>query len=228
MVIILHPETHLDYPWLSRDWIRGDVTMATQFLPALEHAHKYPALKLHITEERKAQCHRVYNDREIFFNALDKLPKTIQHLDAMSRNLFLINDDGTSKTVAIDWAFVGRDAIGAELVSLFWVTLNFADLDASEVAEFEQDVFTGYLDGLKDAGWKVDPNQVRLGFTSALALRHFGTMMYMLALFKDDDIFAAFVDDIGLTIEEISEHWLTVGKYIDGLTNEARQLINAG
>ena len=214
----LTPEAVPDYPWFSKNWIRGDVDTASQFLNLLERADDNPSLALIINETRKAHCQKMYREREIFLQVLDNLPKTIQHLDAFSNNLFIVNRGEQYQTIGIDWAFVGLESIGAELVSLFWVTLFFGDLDASEIVDFEKATFDSYLAGLRDVNWKGDRDLVRLGFTSAVGLRHFGTMMYVMSDFVNSDSDAEREYPAGQLI--------LAGNHIDSLTEEARQLIN--
>lgn len=205
-----------DYPWFSKNWIRQDFENASKFIPRLGTARPDTFLSRVITPDRKAKCHAIFNEIDILLTTIDKLPKTIQHLDAFSQNLFPSNDNGQESTIAIDWAFVGREAVGAELASLFWVTLFCNEIKATDAADYERDIFENYMDGLKDAGYQPDRQSVRLGFTASTGLRHFGDMCYVTQLAPEEEVDPEWV-----------EQWLTAGRHIDMLTQEARQLINA-
>lgn len=220
-------EAKPNYPWLSRNWIRRDVEIASKILPHVGKSASDTFLGRVISPERTAKCHDIYKDREIFLTAIAKLPKTIQHLDAFSRNLFSITNNGQQSTIAIDWAFVGLETIGAELVSLFWVTLLFSGIEASDMADYERDLFENYIDGLKSVGLQPDRDLIRLGFTASLGLRHFGTMCYVTKAFTDETLVQEFVNNAGSSYDSKVKQLVSVGKYIDGLTEEARQLINA-
>ena len=223
----LSDEAKPNYPWLSRNWIRRDVEIASNILPDMGKSASDTFLGRVISPERTAKCQDIYKDCEIFLTAIAKLPKTIQHLDAFSQNLFSTTNNGQHRTIAIDWAFVGLEAIGAELVSLFWVTLFFSAMEASDMADFEHDLFENYLDGLKSVGVQPDRDWVRLGFTASIGLRHFGTMCYATKDFTEEATVQEFLNNTGSSYDSKVEQLIRVGKYIDSLTEEARQLIDA-
>jgi hypothetical protein len=61
----------------------------------------------------------IWTERELYLDVLDRLPQTVFHLDLFRRNLFARQTaDGDDQTVIIDWAFVGRGPIGADLSPL--------------------------------------------------------------------------------------------------------------
>lgn len=106
-----------DYPWLSRAWFRGfvgETASAVAELPALlGHHYLRPA----IPEATATRILRLWNQRDTFLDALDRLPQTFCHLDINPRNLFVRPvDSGDIQSVAIDWEFAGISALGAELV----------------------------------------------------------------------------------------------------------------
>jgi hypothetical protein len=102
---------------------------------------------------------------------LDRLPRTLCHGDAVRQNLFSLSaPDGRKQTVAIDWAMAGTDAIGAEIAPLFGVSPRFFAVEVAQVAELEASIFTGYLDGLRDADWQADAELARFGYTATVAL----------------------------------------------------------
>ena len=62
---------------------------------------------------------RLWEERDRFFDALDRLPQTLCHLDSLRPDLFAREtEDGDYQTVAVDWAFAGLGAIREGLVSL--------------------------------------------------------------------------------------------------------------
>ncbi|MCB0084638.1 MAG: hypothetical protein KDE47_27045, partial [Caldilineaceae bacterium] len=54
---------------------------------------------------------------------------------------------------------------------LFAATLKFIFADATRLAELDQTIFAGYVDGLRDVGWQGDERLVRFGFTALTALK---------------------------------------------------------
>jgi len=159
------------HPWLSRGWFRSFVAnFAVEMaeLPALlDHPHLRPA----IPPATATRILRLWDERDAFCDALDRLPQTFCHLDINPRNLFVRNVGmGEIESVAIDWEFAGVSALGAELASLIGGSLLFYLVDLDGANELEAVVVTSYLEGLADAGWRGDPRQPRLGYLLALAL----------------------------------------------------------
>ena len=93
-------------------------------------------------------------------------------MDAYRPNLFLRQDAGDiPQTVAIDWVFTGIGSLGEEIANLWAASLMWMEYDATDAKGLDEAVFSGYLDGLRDAGWQGDARIVRLGYTSACVLR---------------------------------------------------------
>jgi len=116
---------------------------------------------------------QVIRDREMFFDALDTLPQTFCHLDAFPRNLSVRNEGVEDlQIVAIDWEFAGVSALGAELAPLVGGSVVLDELDLADADELEKAVFAAYLSGLRDTGWQVDAEIVRLGYALALVLNY--------------------------------------------------------
>jgi hypothetical protein len=67
---------------------------------------------------------------------------------------------------------MGIAPVGAELVALVAGSLGFWEIPADQVKELDRLCFEGYLQGLRDAGWKGDPKLVRTGYAVTLLLRY--------------------------------------------------------
>jgi hypothetical protein len=148
------------------------------------------------------------------------------HFDAFRRNLFARRLRNEDQTVLIDWAFVGRGAVGTEIVSLVWVTLAFGDIEAASAQQLDETVFEGYMSGLRDGGWRGDERHVRLGFTAAAALRRLGTIGYVTPWILDEtrhaDVEALARRPLGDWIDNFAE----AGRYIEALADQARELMD--
>lgn len=163
------------YDWLSRNWLRS---WLERWAPTLELLHE-PATWEHppvrrcfppATDERVA---RLWTVREQFLAALDKLPQTLCHRDAFSRNLFPgWISEGREQTIAIDWAFVGPGAVGEEIGQLVAASAIFLEKPPA-LQTLGETVVSEYLAGLRAAGWIGDSG--RLGEDQrAQRLVHFG------------------------------------------------------
>ena len=87
------------------------------------------------------------------------LPQTICHHDIWPNNVFA----GPEHTTVIDWAFAGFGQIGADVGNL--ITDCCGDLlhPTELLPEFDASTTTGYVDGLRDVGWRGDHRLARLG-----------------------------------------------------------------
>ncbi|MGZ4382822.1 MAG: hypothetical protein ACXVZN_09485 [Gaiellaceae bacterium] len=135
-----------DEPWLSRDWLRAYV-------------------------ERRAEesaAEPLWAAREPLLDALDRVPRTLCHLDFWPRNLF---DDGGA-TVAVDWAFVGIGAVGEDAGNLVPDSVFDGFLPPERLGELHDLVWSEYLAGLREAGWPGEERDARLGFCVGAALKY--------------------------------------------------------
>lgn len=168
------------WPWLSSKVIRDDVEHAAANIELIRRSSSHPFVQRVLPGNSRDDLFRLFDQRETFLRPLEKLPQVLCHFDAFRSNLFgQRNQDGLVKTVAIDWALVGSGPIGAEIVALVLVTLVAGRVDWSLARDLDAVVFAGYMEGLRTAGWRGDPRQVRLAYTAALTLRWIGVYGYV-------------------------------------------------
>ena len=169
---------------------------------------------------------RLWAEHEAFLGRLDGLPHTLCHLDAFRRNLLSRRlADGSEQTLALDWAFVGRGAVGEELAPLIRASILFFEAEGIPAQELEEVALQGYLDGLADVGWRGDPQVVRFGYAASAALRYgVGTVRLVLPSLLDTRLHARAEQLFGRPMEEALEMWAAEAKCIATLTDEAQQL----
>jgi hypothetical protein len=159
-------------PWLQAAWLRSHVTWSRPMLDRLAEHGDHPIVRRMWPAWLVPGINRLWNEREILLDALDRLPQTFCHRDATSHNLFLQpGEDGEEEVVAIDWAFAGRGVLGEDLAGLVGGALAFVEVTPAEVATLDRAVFSAYLGELRAAGWDGDERLVRLGYTASMALR---------------------------------------------------------
>src|SRR5215210_4288132 len=108
-------------PWLSREWLRDFVEASGPALAELEHLAGPggpPLLRQLYPSPVVAELRRLWTERECFFAALDRLPRTFCHHDAFRRNLLHRASPNGADLVAIDWAYASNGAVGEELGQL--------------------------------------------------------------------------------------------------------------
>jgi hypothetical protein len=133
--------------------------------------------------------------------------------------------NGQVETAAIDWGYTGVGAIGEEIAStLISAPMWFLGVTPAQLPEMQEIIFDGYLEGLQQAGWRGDPNLVRLGLLCTVALRY-GPMIVIVEMMgltqEDRDQFKQFV---GRSMEEWSENLVPIRRYVIEQADKARQL----
>jgi hypothetical protein len=158
-------------PWLSAGWLRNLVAQAAPVIARLQEPLSDPLIRRALPADVVAGILRLWAEHKFFLDALDRLPQTLCHRDAFRRNLFARRTpNGQEQTVAIDWAFAGIDAVGTELAPLVIGSLAFDEVEMDQAEEFEQLAFEGYLEGLREAGWRGEVRQARFGYAATAPL----------------------------------------------------------
>lgn len=167
---------------------------------------------------------RLWDERDAFCAALERLPQTFCHGDAIRRNLFACRGaDGTEETIAIDWEFAGYYAIGEEVGQTISVAAAFFDLEPADLPALDEKLFAGYLAGLRDVGWRGDPRQVRFAYAAHAALRN--AFNAVGATVPDDARRAASARNQGRTWEDLAERRAAVRPFLLERADEARRLL---
>lgn len=168
-----HLTTHA---WMSHRWLRSWLeTAITGYVPYLENPDvwTHPHMRQAFPKPVQERLLRLWADRNMFLSAIERLPQTFCHLDAYRGNIFIREHaDANPQTVAIDWAFAGRAALGEELSALIIGTALVDLVDAATIQQVEQSAFDAYLTGLRASGWTSNPAFVRLAYTASAALRY--------------------------------------------------------
>jgi hypothetical protein len=215
-----------NWPWLSVNWIRGWVERSTPFIEPLRKSLDHPLVRHWLPRDQTERFFNQWEERELFLGALDKLPQTLCHLDAFRRNMFARRVIDEYQTILIDWAFVGRGPIGAELCPLVRGTTGFFEIDLPDLKRLEDITFKGYLDGLRDAGWHGDPMYVRLGYVASNIRYNFGAVRMVLNLLADETAHRRVQLTYGCSAEELLDRWGEYREVYSSLDDEALQLMN--
>jgi hypothetical protein len=155
-------------PWVTRNWLRMYVEHAAEMIEFVRGNPNHPTVVHMFPGDTIAQILAVWEEHDQILDVLENLPQVFCHQDAFRRNLFARG----GRTVAIDWGYMGIAPVGAELVALVAASLGFFEIPTERVMELDRLCFDGYLQGLRDAGWKGDPKLVRTGYVVSLLLRY--------------------------------------------------------
>lgn len=161
-----------NHDWLSQPDTRQRLVASESGiieLPKLSHTPYFAEL---LGDNRAERIMSLWPERGRLLAGVEQLPQTFCHGDAFRRNLMVRHSaNGRPQTVIMDWEAAGLQFLGGELVSLFAATLAFVAIDIDRIAELDGLIFSGYVAGLRDAGWEGDERMVRFGFTALSALQ---------------------------------------------------------
>jgi hypothetical protein len=218
-------------PWLSRNWLRGWLTAydrgcrQTLDLVRDEQFWDHPLLRSAFPRPISDNVLRLWENHESLLSLLSQLPQTFCHMDAYRPNLFIRRDaQGNERTAAIDWVFTGTGGVGEEIANLFAASLMWLEYDASDVRRLDEAVFTGYVLGLREAGWDRDDRLARLGYTAACALRWGIVGLWWLGALNDARERAEFERHWKRPMPELVSQWAQTIYHVLDLAEEAYQL----
>jgi Phosphotransferase enzyme family len=166
--------TRRDVPvdeWLSRNWLREYLSQRDGDLHLVGEADAWdhPLVSSWFPDPPVDRLQEMRRGQAQFLDALDRLPRTLCHLDLHPRNLFA---DGEHETVAIDWAFAGIGAIGEDAGNLVPDSVLDFHLDPGQLEALYALVAGGYHAGLRDAGWDGPLSTVRLAMAATIAAKY--------------------------------------------------------
>ena len=210
-----------DKPWLSRGGLRAWCEARIGRLAPLATIREHPELGRYWPAEVVEGTMRLVAERGRFFDALDRLPQTFCHLDAIAPNV-VARDDAT---VLLDWGYAGWGAIGQDAGQAAMGSVGFWRFDADRLAELGETCFDGYLAGLRAAGWTGDARLARLGFCLESALRH-GVFPFGLAV-PDEAARERSRLATGHAFEENAVLWTALRRHALARADEARGLMQA-
>ncbi len=209
--------------WAAQDWLRKYVEHAAPMVSFICQNPSHPAVQGMFPGSTLPLSLALWDERRRMFEALERLPNCFCHQDAFRRNLFCRG----SELVAIDWGYAGCAPVGAELAPLIGVAFELAGFPSSRARSLDQACFDAYLQGLADAGWEVNPRQVRLGYTLTVLLRYIvgATIGELLPALLDEAIRQHWADGIGTTTEKAGEIDPGIGVYYQSVAMEAMKLL---
>jgi hypothetical protein len=216
-----------DYPWLTVEMIEQRGRRQTDHLAHLDELRQHPIVRRGWPDDVAQGILRIWQEREPFFRALRSLPPVLQHGDAGRQNLMSrTGAKGEPETVAIDWGYVGVGALGEEIAAtVVSAVIWFRGVTAAQLPELEGIVLDGYLRGLRQAGWRGDPQQVRLGYLCTVALRYGPTLLSAEAMAIDAEWRAKMEQRYGWSIEEWADSMVQVRRFVIQRADQARQLM---
>jgi hypothetical protein len=206
-----------DDEWLSRGWLRDYLTRRDGDVGLVDdrRAWEHPLVASWFPDPPVERLRTMRRDQPLFLDALDRLPRTLCHLDLHPANLFA---DGDAATVAVDWAFVGIGAVGEDAGNLVPDSVLDFHVPPDRVDDLYETVTAGYVAGLRDAGWAGDESEVRLGLSATIAAKYSWILPAMLRGAAEGR------DTLNRRpIEETFRWWAPVTRFLLDRADEARE-----
>ena len=212
-----------DYRWLNFNWHCRITHALDDTFNQLDTLLQNPLTQRALPLAEKEAILEIWNERQRFCDALQKLPQTLCHIDAFRRNVF----HSDTETIVIDWALAGKGAIGEDLVAMVAMPLYFRDFKLSDASDLDKAVFDAYIVGLRDVGWTGNAQLARIGYTCSMALRGLAGVRQDLILLADESRHPNMQRNLGLEkLEDIADLYAKVRRFrLIKMAAEARQLI---
>jgi hypothetical protein len=160
-------------PPMRSDWLAGWVAMTgerSKIVLAEGAVERHELARMALPPAAFDRLRTLQMEHTRLLAALERLPRTVSHLDAWRANLIARDRDGATETVAIDWSLLGLAPAGQEIAvfvtgARVWLTLG--PRDAAALGEL---AWRSYVDGLRDTGWSGAERDVRLAYAASAAL----------------------------------------------------------
>lgn len=218
------------WPWLMRSYF----TRWQNEPEWLEFRQSYPVLRRENalvqrgwSDELVNNIEQIWQDRMAFIQILARLPQTLNHNDSGRKNLIAHQRaDGDIETVAVDWGQVATGPVGGELACILMQPVYwFHGVHPEQLREVDGIAFGGYMQGLRDVGWRGETELARFGYTASIALRGaFGIFNFEWAA-RNESTRKFIESGIGHSIEEIADVMRGFRTYLVACAEEARQLM---
>jgi hypothetical protein len=193
-------------PWLSQDWlagwVHGPLTGIFGMVDGI-NGYQHPLLTTYFAPEELTALRQLWSDRQSYLDKVAQLPQTLCHLDAHRGNLSWQGDD----LALLDWAFVGSGALGEELVAFIGATLLLDYVPLADAEQLERVAFTGYLAGLRAAGWSGDETIIWDAYRCVMPLRYaLVSVASMLRTAVEPEFVADWEQKTGKSLADILAH----------------------
>jgi len=147
--------------WLSRGFLRAYSNKPVDFTLLEDDAvWELPLVAECFGPATREAGRRLLAEREWLLGWMERLPRSVCHLDFWPMNL-LRRQDGS--LVALDWAFVGDGAIGEDLGNCVPDASFDLFVAPEELPELDRATFSAYCAGLAESGATLDADVVRMG-----------------------------------------------------------------
>ena len=149
-----------------------------------DRAWNHPLVATCFPNGLREGARRLRTERAWFLSLMERLPRTLCHLDVWPNNIIMAND---GSAVLVDWAFVGDGALGEDIGNLVPDAVFDRFVRADQLRSLATVALESYIEGLLAVGWRGDPMQVELGFYAS-AIKYDWLVPWMLAKADEEQL----------------------------------------
>ena len=170
----LHDDAVPTDDWLSRRWLRAYSLSRPPGRTILDDtaAWDHPVVVDgfgDLLQPIRSGFSRLWDEHERWFDLIDRLPRTLCHLDCWPNNL-VAADDGSD--VLLDWSFVGVGAVGEDPGNSVPDTMLDHFMEPDRFDEIDETVWDAYSEGLAEADWPYPLPTARLGMVASSVMKY--------------------------------------------------------
>ena len=217
-----------DWTWLSPDDLRTKYQSPkhAKLFARLSALQKDPVVGRALPPDVAQNLLQLWQDSDELLRKVEETSKSLCHRDYHSKNLFPIPDTGAgSFTIALDWANVGVEYLGADIGLLLASAIKWLELSLDEAEALVEPIFDAYLVGLAEAGWSGNEEQVRLTYLTCLGMGEAIRTIGIAAIAVDHpDSHASFEQLMLRPVEQIFERWEETLRFFLTYKDRALQL----
>lgn len=211
-----------DYPWLAVDHVKSWLGPGDQ-----AEIWQEPHVIMNFSEIERARHIRLVKDKDSFITTLQRLPQVFSHFDYQRRNLFIRENNVSSKElVAIDWASCGSGAIGSDLCSLIFTSIMLFEFPFRSFTELETAAYQAYIEGLRDVGWARPAELARVGYLVYSSLWFTLFFPTGVAWWSADEQKTFAMQQFGIAGDDLAKAYAVMFSAFLDRVDEARRLIN--
>jgi hypothetical protein len=214
-------------PWIARGFLAGAVADWKRHIGSLGRADglwSHPRARSALPRSAREDVLRIYRETGPLLEALARLPQTLGHFDANRANLFSRRREGRVETAAIDWAFLGTGAVGEEIGQLVSANLIWQYTPAKDALRLLNAALSGYLEGLREAGYQGPESAVRLGCLGAAVLRTAFFVPHQIRMITTRELQGIWRARFGRPVRETVPDWARAVTFLLSLADEAQAL----
>ncbi len=225
-----HVEDIQRLPWAARDWLRGWLATAQALGGRHARFHEgcwtHPLVRDRLPVSVRQSFTALMTASESLLRHLDRLPRTVAHLDAQASNLIPEIGPEGRRTVLIDWGFLGDAPIGEDLGHQIALNVYVGAVRPTDAEEHEQTASQAYLDGLREYGWRGKDDDVLFAATAGGALQMLPFAACHLALlcpaFEASDRWPEEMAEAqGRDVDDVMDSWCGAVAYLAGMADRA-------